>query len=153
MRASTITLNNAIWKATPAHMNHMLSLCTINILCLVCIFNSQFICLRHRLKLKNWHHRQGLLTSQQLAGKCATLREQQFHFAWGNVQCMLESLLPYATHALTAKLFNGNQYFTRMEVCCEYYSRAKSIRGNMVFYTKNNCRKLGDLCLYKILHL
>ena len=39
--------------------------------------------LHRRLKLRKdrRHHRHGLLTSQQLAGKCTTLRQQQFHFA------------------------------------------------------------------------
>ena len=49
---------------------------------------------------------------------------------------MLESLLPstvYTAHALTVKLFEGDHYFTRREVCCEYYLRPNTIRGRNLF--------------------
>ena len=73
------------------------------------IFNSQVIRLHHSLKSRRdcRHHHHGLLTSHQLAAKYRMLREKQFHFAWGTVHCMLESLLLYTTHTLTVKTIQG----------------------------------------------
>ena len=57
-------------------------------------------CLYRRLKLRkdHHHHRQGLLTLQQLAMKCGTMCQEHFDFA-------------YTAHALTVKTIRGRLLF------------------------------------------